>query len=41
VYDLAQARYLLYESKGDLTVVPKTSGPIPELVRLGIEDSVG
>jgi len=41
VYDLSQIRYLLYESKGDLTVVPKASGPIPELVRIGIEDSVG
>ncbi len=41
VYDLSQVRYLLYEAKGDLTVVPKTSGPVPELVRIGIEDSVG
>lgn len=41
VYDGAQVRYLLYEFKGDLTVVPKTAGPIPELVRLKIQGSVG
>ncbi len=41
VYDLSEVRYVLYESKGDLTVVPKSAGPVPELVRIGIEDSVG
>lgn len=41
VFDLARIRYVLYESKGDLTVVPAGSGPVAPLVRLGLEDSVG
>ena len=41
VFDLSQLRYVLYESKGDLTVVPQAPGPVPELARIGIEDSVG
>jgi len=39
--EVAGKAALMYESKGDLTVVPQASGPVPELVRLGIEDGVG
>jgi uncharacterized membrane protein YcaP (DUF421 family) len=41
IFDLAQVRYVLYESKGDLTVVPEATGLSPPLARLGREDSVG
>ncbi|HEX2856282.1 MAG TPA: YetF domain-containing protein [Propionibacteriaceae bacterium] len=41
VFDLAHVRYVLYESKGELTVVPETSGPMGPLVRRGLEASVG
>lgn len=41
VFDLAQVRYLLYESKGALTVVPETPDPTGPLVRQGLEASVG
>jgi len=41
IFDLAQVRSVLYESKGDLTVAPEASGPVPPLARLGREDSVG
>ncbi len=32
---------MLYESKGDLTVVPQTSEPVPPLARIGLQDAVG
>jgi uncharacterized membrane protein YcaP (DUF421 family) len=41
IFDLAQVRYVLYESKGDLTVVPQESKPVPPLARIGLEDAVG
>ena len=41
IFDLAQVRYVLYESKGDLTVVPRSSGPVPPLARVGLDDAVG
>ncbi len=40
-FDLAQVRYVLYESKGDLTVVPEGLEPVPPLARIGLEDAVG
>lgn len=41
VFDLAGIRYVLYESKGELTVVPETPDALEPLVRIGLEDSVG
>ncbi len=41
LFDLAQVRYVLYESKGDLTVVPEGPEPVPPLARIGLEDAVG
>jgi len=41
IFDLTQVRYVLYESKGALTVVPQTSEPIPPLARIGLDDAVG
>ncbi len=41
VYEISQIRYVLYESKGGLTVVTEAPGPVPELVKIGIRDSVG
>ena len=41
VFDLSAIRYVLYESKGDLTIVPEGAGPVCDLVRIGLEESVG
>ena len=42
IFELSQVRYLLYEAKGDLTVVPEDGPPgVPDLARRGIDDSVG
>jgi len=41
IFELAQVRYVLYESKGDLTVVPQESKPVPPLARIGLADAVG
>jgi uncharacterized membrane protein YcaP (DUF421 family) len=41
VFTLAEIGYVLYEAKGELTVVPDTAGPVPELVRAGLQGSVG
>jgi uncharacterized membrane protein YcaP (DUF421 family) len=41
VFDLDHVRYVLYESKGDLTVVPESAGPVPQLARIGLADAVG
>lgn len=35
-FDLSELRYVLYESKGDLTIVPETVGADPQLVRDGL-----
>lgn len=41
VFDLSEVRFVLYESKGGLTVVPESGpgSPIPELVRAGLQDA--
>ena len=41
VFDLTRVRYVLYESKGELTIVPESAGPLEPLVRRGLEVSVG
>lgn len=41
VYDLADVAFVLYEAKGDLTVVRERPGPVPPLVRDGLDNSVG
>jgi uncharacterized membrane protein YcaP (DUF421 family) len=43
VDSLAELRYVLYETKGELTVVrePGTGEPDPELVRAGLADATG
>ncbi len=40
VFSLTGVRYVLYESKGDLTVVAGGPGPVPPLVQAGLDDSV-
>ena len=39
-FDLSSIRYVLYETKGDLTIVPTESGRAP-LVRAGIDAAAG
>jgi uncharacterized membrane protein YcaP (DUF421 family) len=43
VFDLAQLRYVLYEAKGDLTLVPDPDAakPEPPLVRAGLDSADG
>jgi uncharacterized membrane protein YcaP (DUF421 family) len=42
VHDLAGLRYVLYETKGELTIVREESGePDGPLVRSGLEDAAG
>ncbi len=41
VFDLSEIRFVLYESKGGLTVVPATSAGPRELVEEGLRGSVG
>jgi uncharacterized membrane protein YcaP (DUF421 family) len=43
VYDLGSLRYVLYETKGELTVVPEKpqDEPDPSLVSRGLQDAVG
>jgi uncharacterized membrane protein YcaP (DUF421 family) len=43
VFDLARLRYVLYEAKGDLTVVPDrdAAGSEPPLVRAGLDSAEG
>jgi uncharacterized membrane protein YcaP (DUF421 family) len=41
VHELGGLRYVLYETKGDLTIVPETGAPDPELVRAGLADAAG
>lgn len=36
VFELTKLRYVLYESKGDLTIVPDSTNPDPELIRDGL-----
>ncbi len=40
-FDLAGIRYVLYEAKGDLTIVPEQPGTIPPLVRDGLNSAIG
>ncbi|HEU4675868.1 MAG TPA: YetF domain-containing protein, partial [Motilibacteraceae bacterium] len=41
--DLSQLRYVLYETKGELTVVPERGADVPDppLVRRGLRDAAG
>ena len=41
VFNLSRVRYVLYEAKGDLTVVPEASEPVPPLAQIGLKDSIG
>lgn len=41
VLDLSVVRYVLYETKGGLTVVPREKGPVPPLVAMGLAVSTG
>ena len=43
VFDLTRLRYVLYEAKGDLTVVPDPDAPDPEapLVQAGLDSADG
>ena len=41
VFDLTGIQYVLYEAKGDLTVVHEDSGGVPPLVRAGLDASTG
>lgn len=43
VFDLTRLRYVLYEAKGDLTVVPDRDAPDPEapLVQAGLDSADG
>lgn len=39
IFDLSQVRYVLYEAKGQLTIVPNEPGPVPQLAQIGINDA--
>lgn len=41
VFDLGQVRYVLYEAKGGLTVVPRQSTALPPLVAAGLDSAAG
>ena len=41
VFDLGQVRYVLYEAKGGLTVVPSQSTTLPPLVVAGLHSAAG
>jgi uncharacterized membrane protein YcaP (DUF421 family) len=41
VSELTELRYVLYETKGELTVVRETGADDPELVRAGLRDAAG
>lgn len=44
VNDLSELRYLLYETKGELTIVREseiTDDELPQLIRLGLHDATG
>src|SRR3954471_7705788 len=41
VAELAELRYVLYETKGELTVVRETGADDPELVQAGLRDAAG
>lgn len=41
VFDLAGVRYVLYETKGSITVVPRDGGTDEPLVRAGVEAAAG
>lgn len=41
VFDLAAVRYVLYETKGGLTIVPEDAGPDPELVTAALAGADG
>lgn len=43
IFSLAEVRYVLYESKGAITVVREDGGsvPDPELVAIGLRDAAG
>ncbi len=41
IFDLSGIRYVLYEAKGDLSIVPKDPGPVPPLVQVGLDNAVG
>lgn len=41
IFDLEQLRYVLYESKGDLTVVSEATGPAGPLVQEGLDSAAG
>jgi uncharacterized membrane protein YcaP (DUF421 family) len=41
VFDLLAVRYVLYESKGGLSIVPHAPGLVPPLVSVGLQDSTG
>jgi uncharacterized membrane protein YcaP (DUF421 family) len=41
---VSQLRYVLYETKGELTIVPESEIPdegLPELIRIGLHDATG
>ncbi len=39
VFDLRDVRYVLYEARGGLTVVPAAPGPVPALVKTVLHDA--
>lgn len=41
VGDVRELRYVLYETKGELTIVPETGGADTALVRAGLVDAAG
>ena len=41
IHELGDLRYVLYETKGELTVVRETGGPDGTLVRAGLADAAG
>ena len=43
VHDLAELRYVLYETKGELTIVREADAPPADgpLVRVGLQDAAG
>jgi len=41
VFDIREIRYVLYESKGGLTIVPHDQGPVPPLVTVALQVSTG
>lgn len=43
VFDLSGVRFVLYESRGGLTIVPRGEhrAPLPSLVRAGLSEAVG